>query len=79
MSHISAQMDTLGEGDVGVCVNGVSLRQSMVQVLFAHSTFGLAATCFHRETAKAGLALCPATPPHLGDGATLCEIRIWEG
>lgn len=69
MSNISAQMDTLGEDDVEVCVNGVSERQRVVQVLYtAHLVWQPPA--LHRERPKAGLALCRATTPHLGDGAS---------
>lgn len=71
-------MDTLGEDDVGVCMNGVSERQRMLQVLCT-ARLVWQPPAFHQERPKAGLALCPATPTYLGDGATQSETRILEG
>lgn len=63
VSHISAQIDTLGEDDVGGWVNAVSERQRMVQVLYT-ARLVWQPPAFHWERPKARLDLCPATPPH---------------
>lgn len=77
MSRISAQMDTLGEGDVVVCVNGVSERQRMGQVLYtARLVWQLPA--FHRERPKAGLALCPAPHPPWGMEPHSAKPGYWR-
>lgn len=72
VSHSSAQMGTLGEDGLGVCVNGVSERQRMVQVCTQLIQFGSLLSI--GKGLRQGW-LC-VLPPHMGNGASQCETRI---